>query len=275
MSWLPPCAVIWAGSRREEDPCGHEFSPATILAMVSQLDASLKAFAERGLEGVYPYVLLDARYEKVRSRAVQIAIGMDGEGSVSGAWVTHWGDEKGVGKLVEWVEDHVEETLTVYRLSREHRSRMKSTNMLERYNEELRRRTRVIRIFPNAESCLRLILALTTETHERWMTGRRYLYGRVSVPTRNCRRFLTQLFRTGPLEQATTLRSMVPMPGGPLESPRPTIVQPQPMHLGGQLSPRAANTADRFFETARSIRMHPHRSTVQHCVPPSLQGNRI
>ncbi len=40
---------------------------------------------------------------------------------------------------MEWVEDHVEETLTVYRLPREHRLRMKSTNMLERYNEELRR----------------------------------------------------------------------------------------------------------------------------------------
>ena len=53
--------------------------------------------------------------------------------------------------------------------------RMKSTNMLERYNEELRRRTRVVRIFPNAESCLRLILALAAETHERWLTGQRYL----------------------------------------------------------------------------------------------------
>ncbi len=54
--------------------------------MVSKLDASLKAFAERRLEEAYPYVLLDARYEKVReegsvrSRAVQIAIGIDGEG---------------------------------------------------------------------------------------------------------------------------------------------------------------------------------------------------
>ena len=300
--------------------------------MVSKLDASLlKAFAERRLEEAYPYVLLDARYEKVReegsvrSRAVQIALGIDGEGrrqvlaaevanresevswteflshlkerglrgveyvvsdsheglkhaiskvlptalwqrccvhflrnamdklsrsadpacleglkrlwghehvgearEALGAWVTHWDDEKGFGKLVEWVEDHVEETLTVYRLPRDHRLRMKSTNMLERYNEELRRRTRVVRIFPNAESCLRLILALAAETHERWLTGQRYLlwpdrrgsrlrtgirgmagggmrrpkiscraetrpYGRVSAPTRNCRRFLTQL----------------------------------------------------------------------------------
>ncbi len=249
-------------SRLAEDLCGHDFSPATISAMVSKLDASLKAFAERRLEEAYPYVLLDARYEKVReegsvrSRAVQIALGIDGEGrrqvlaaevanresegswteflshlkgrglrgveyvvsdrheglkhaiskvlptalwqrccvhflrnardklsrsadpacleglkrlwgcehvgearEALGAWVARWGDEKGLGRLVGWVEDHVEETLTVYRLPREHRLRMKSTNMLERYNEELRRRTRVVRIFPNAESCLRLILA--------------------------------------------------------------------------------------------------------------------
>ena len=69
------------------------------------------------------------------------------------------------------MEDHVEETLTVYRLPMEHRPRMKSTNMLERYNEEIHRRTRVVRIFPNAESCLRLILVLAAETHERWLTG--------------------------------------------------------------------------------------------------------
>ncbi len=271
-------------SRVAEGLCGHEFSPATISAMVSKLDASLKAFAERRLEEAYPYVLLDARYEKVReegsvrSRAVQIAIGIDGEGrrqvlavevanresegswteflshlkgrglrgveyvvsdsheglkhaiskvlptalwqrccvhflrnardklsrsadpacleglkrlwgcehvgearEALGAWVARWGDEKGFGRLVEWVEDHVEETLTVYRLPREHRLRMKSTNMLERYNEELRRRTRVVRIFPNAESCLRLILALAAETHERWLTGQRYLYDRIGV----------------------------------------------------------------------------------------------
>ena len=52
-------------------------------------------------------------------------------------WVARWGHEKGFGRLVDWVEDPVEEKLTVYRLLREHRSRMKSTNMLERYNEEL------------------------------------------------------------------------------------------------------------------------------------------
>ncbi len=47
--------------------------------------------------------------------------------------------------------------------------------MLERVNEELKRRTCVVRIFPNAESCVRLILALAIEIHEGWQEGSRYL----------------------------------------------------------------------------------------------------
>ena len=58
---------------------------------------------------------------------------------------------------------------------------MKSTNMLERYNEEIRRRTRVIRIFPNEASCLRLIRALAVETHDQWVSGKRYLTGRIGL----------------------------------------------------------------------------------------------
>ena len=49
------------------------------------------------------------------------------------------------------------------------------TNMLERLNEEIRRRTHVVRIFPNGESCLRLVRALAVETHENWLEQHRYL----------------------------------------------------------------------------------------------------
>jgi putative transposase len=52
---------------------------------------------------------------------------------------------------------------------------MPVTNMLERLNEEIKRRTQVVRIFPNAESCLRLIRALVGETHENWLEAHRYL----------------------------------------------------------------------------------------------------
>ena len=52
---------------------------------------------------------------------------------------------------------------------------MKSTNMLERLNQELKRRTLVVRIFPNSASCLRLSRALAIETHEGWLEAIRYL----------------------------------------------------------------------------------------------------
>ena len=52
---------------------------------------------------------------------------------------------------------------------------MKSTNMLERLNEEIKRRTHVVRIFPNEASCVRLIRALAVEIHENWIEAIRYL----------------------------------------------------------------------------------------------------
>lgn len=52
---------------------------------------------------------------------------------------------------------------------------MKSTNMLERLNGEIRRRRFMVRIFPNGETCLRLIRALTIERHEAWLEDHRYL----------------------------------------------------------------------------------------------------
>ncbi|MCC5833048.1 MAG: transposase, partial [Chlamydiales bacterium] len=58
---------------------------------------------------------------------------------------------------------------------RQHHKHMKSTNMLERLNEEIRRRTYVLRIFPNEASCLRLIRALCIEQHEEWIQDKRYV----------------------------------------------------------------------------------------------------
>ena len=47
--------------------------------------------------------------------------------------------------------------------------------MLERLNEEIKRRTHVVRIFPNAAACQRLVRALAVETHENWLEAHRYL----------------------------------------------------------------------------------------------------
>ena len=67
------------------------------------------------------------------------------------------------------VAESIEATLTYYRLQLAHYKHMKSTNMLERFNQELKWRTHVVRIFPNAESCLRLVRALAVQTHESWL----------------------------------------------------------------------------------------------------------
>jgi putative transposase len=259
-----------------EQLCGYRFSASTVSRMTRSLDEKLKAFADRRLHDDYPYLILDARYEKVRQdgvighRAVLIAIGVNWDGRreilavelanresrsswkdflvrlnerglhgvelvVSddhaglksairetltdaawqrcyvhflrnaldylprkadddcltelrwlydrrnieealrdlSAWLAKWHGK--YSKLCDWVEENIEETLTFYRLPRQHHKHLKSTNMLERLNEEIRRRTRVIRIFPNEASCLRLVRALAVEKHEEWIEGTRYL----------------------------------------------------------------------------------------------------
>ena len=258
-----------------EELCGHSFSASSISSIVKRLDDQLAQFATRSLEEARPYLILDARYEKVRdngairSRAVLIAIGIGWDGrrqvlavelanreSASSwkefllalkarglkgvemvvsddhaglrkaiaevlndsvwqrcyvhflrnaldhlprkgddsclrelrwlyerrnlaearnlaAWLSRWQEK--YPKLCAWVEDNVEETLSFYRLPLGHHKHLKSTNMLERLNEEIRRRTRVVRILPNEESCLRLVRALAVETHENWIAANRYL----------------------------------------------------------------------------------------------------
>jgi transposase-like protein len=89
------------------------------------------------------------------------------------AWLAKWSAR--YGRLTQWVEETIEETFTYYRLPRQHHKHLRSTNMLERLNEEIKRRTYVVRIFPNTESCLRLVRALAVETHENWMEANRYI----------------------------------------------------------------------------------------------------
>ncbi len=78
-------------------------------------------------------------------------------------------------KVAEHLEEHVEECLSCLAFPESHRRRIRTTNGLERLNQEIKRRTRVVRIFPNGEACLRLVTALAVEQSEEWETGRRYL----------------------------------------------------------------------------------------------------
>ena len=83
--------------------------------------------------------------------------------------------EKGNEKVTEHIEEHVQECLTCLAFPESHRRRIRTTNGQERLNQEIKRRTRVVRIFPNRGACLRLVTALAVEQSEEWLTGRRYL----------------------------------------------------------------------------------------------------
>lgn len=257
-----------------EELCGHEFSASTISTMNKKLDEEMKRFNSRSLEGkTYPYVIVDARYEKVRqagvvqSQAVLIALGINEAGQrevlavelanresnsswkeflakllkrhllgvkliisddhaglrsaikelfcgvawqrcyvhflrnaldyLPGkrsddcltelrwlyqrkniqeaqkdlkSWLEKW--QSKYPKLCDWIEDNIAETLNFYHQAQAHHRHLKSTNLLERLNQEIKRRTKVIRIFPDEASCLRLIGALAQEIHEDWMEAR-------------------------------------------------------------------------------------------------------
>ncbi len=78
-------------------------------------------------------------------------------------------------KLAAWIEQNVPQGLTVFAFPAEHRRRLRTTNLLERLNKEIKRRTRVATLFPNEASLLRLVSAVLMEVSEEWETGKVYL----------------------------------------------------------------------------------------------------
>ena len=90
--------------------------------------------------------------------------------------------EKVVGKyrksapeFTKWLEETIEEGLTVYQFPKEHWRKIRTSNGIERLNREIKRRTRVAVLFPNKASALRLVTGVIIEIHEDWVTGQRYL----------------------------------------------------------------------------------------------------
>jgi transposase-like protein len=83
--------------------------------------------------------------------------------------------EEKAPSALETLEEGFHEATAVLALPEKYRKRLRTTNMLERFIQEIRRREKVIRIFPNMGSAERLVGALCAETHEEWSTGRRYL----------------------------------------------------------------------------------------------------
>ena len=256
--------------------CGLNFSKSQVSDICKRLDTEIQSWLNRPLQGGYPYLFVDARYEKIRrdhkveSHAILIAVGINSHGKrdIIGVDVcntendTNWSDffNKIVGRglkgvrlvisdahsgLVSAIERHFpgcqwqrcqthfkknmldkvrnkdkpwikerlndvlsapdkqtgfhrlqklieeladrypdvaelletggEDTLTCMNFPADHRRRIRTTNGLERLNQEIKRRTWIIRIFPNQNSALRLIGALCMEQAEEWVTGRQYL----------------------------------------------------------------------------------------------------
>lgn len=81
-------------------------------------------------------------------------------------------------QLSAWMEENLAEGFTVFDFPLEHRRTIRTTNSLERINKEIRRRTKVVGVFPNEASCLRLISALLMEISEEWQIGKRYCAGK-------------------------------------------------------------------------------------------------
>ena len=259
-----------------EQLCGFEVTSTQVSRAAKELDQILEQWRKRPL-GAYPYVFLDARYEKVRHNgsvvdvAVLVAIGVSetGHRQILGTSIAlseqeaHWRDflrslqernlhgvrlfisdaheglkaarkavfpsipwqrcqfhlqqnaqayvpkqemkkevaadirsifsaptaaeaqrllnqlldryEKSAPRLRAWAETNIPEGLIVFQFPREHWRRIRTSNVLERVNKEIRRRTRVATIFPNEDSCLRLVSAVLMEISEDWETGRIYL----------------------------------------------------------------------------------------------------
>jgi transposase-like protein len=77
--------------------------------------------------------------------------------------------------LSAWMEEAIPEGLTVFALPSAHWKKMRTSNMLERLNKEIKRRTSVATLFPNEASLLRLVSAVLMETSEEWESGKVYL----------------------------------------------------------------------------------------------------
>jgi len=262
--------------------CGLEISKSQVSSLGKNLDEEIQAWNRRRLTQAYPYLVIDARYEKIRRRGevitqgVLLVVGISQEGyrEVLGVWLadseneTSWAevfvelkerglagvrfvvsdDHRGLVKAIAryfqevvWqrcqvhfvrnvlhavslkdrrevlellkeitlarspvrarqaleaaahllrakyprvaklLEEQGEEILAVYQLPPAHRKRLRSTNLLERFSQEIKRRTRVVRIFPDEAACLRLVCALAMEANAEWMERLYLKMGETSV----------------------------------------------------------------------------------------------
>ena len=91
--------------------------------------------------------------------------------------------QKTASKLADWIESNLPEGFAIFSFPAGHRNLIRTTNGLERLNRKIRRRTRVVSIFPNEASCLRLVSAILIETSDEWEGGKIYLDLQEGLPS--------------------------------------------------------------------------------------------
>jgi len=123
--------------------------------VLDQTPASARKEMKQGLD----QVLQAASPQQARERFEELRDELSGEADAA----------------LDTFDDGLGDATAVLALPEKYRRRLRTTNMLERFIEEIQRRVKVIRIFPDLASAERLIGALCAETHEEWSTGRRYL----------------------------------------------------------------------------------------------------
>lgn len=92
-------------------------------------------------------------------------------------------NEKSAPRLASWAEQNIPEGLTVFSFSEPLRKRLRTSNMCETLNSQIKRRTRVVGLFPNESSLLRLVTGVLMEISEEWETGKIYLQPETKTPT--------------------------------------------------------------------------------------------
>jgi putative transposase len=78
-------------------------------------------------------------------------------------------------KFCDWLEEHFVEGLTFFDFPKEHWKKIRTNNLLERMNQEQKRRTTIVRLFPSIESCERLVITIAMRIHEDWSSSKRYM----------------------------------------------------------------------------------------------------
>lgn len=89
--------------------------------------------------------------------------------------VQYWSETKKHKSFADWLERNAEESMTYFDFNERWWRRIRTSNCVERLNKEIKKRTKVVGVFPNPESCERLIGSLLMEQHEEWMEEKAYL----------------------------------------------------------------------------------------------------